>query len=276
MRTRTIVGVMTAALFMLVVAAAPNAGTDSTKSSKSVKSKKVLEFDQDVTPDIVFGSGNANGAFTTNRSDGVEIGLRGKVRFPIPPSNTFLSNGDGTYGPFDAGDACPGYGFAGPPFDCLTTPFWNFEWSVNTDYDMSTGRKLGDLIYELGVDADPGPGTDFTIFDPITPSLAVPAFDHGMFPIANTVDLGNQATWPLYPPLLAANWVAQNSWNIEFFNNPGTSLDSFDPTNNGNYIIFLRAIDPATGKVVACSVIQVLVGTGQPVPGKIKLPKVGS
>ena len=58
-----------------------------------------IEFDQDVTPDVIFGSGNLNGAFTTDRNDGVEIGLRGKLRFDGAgqPQNIFNSNGDGTY-----------------------------------------------------------------------------------------------------------------------------------------------------------------------------------
>ena len=54
-----------------------------------------IEFDQDVTPDVIFGTGNDNGAFTTDRRNGVEIGLRGKLRFNGvgQPENTFNSNG---------------------------------------------------------------------------------------------------------------------------------------------------------------------------------------
>ena len=40
-----------------------------------------IEFDQDVTPTILFGAGNNNGAFTTDRAAGVEIGLRAKLRY---------------------------------------------------------------------------------------------------------------------------------------------------------------------------------------------------
>ena len=58
-----------------------------------------IEFDQDVTPDVIFGSGNLNGKFTTDRNKGVEIGLRGKLRHNATGAaeNTFNSNGDGTY-----------------------------------------------------------------------------------------------------------------------------------------------------------------------------------
>ncbi|MFT5232028.1 MAG: hypothetical protein ACI9UQ_000046 [Candidatus Krumholzibacteriia bacterium] len=40
-----------------------------------------LTFDQNITPDVVFGSGNDNGAFTVGLQNGVELGLRGKLRF---------------------------------------------------------------------------------------------------------------------------------------------------------------------------------------------------
>lgn len=41
----------------------------------------VLEFDQNVTNEVIFGSGNDNGAFTTfrNADVGVELGLRGTL-----------------------------------------------------------------------------------------------------------------------------------------------------------------------------------------------------
>lgn len=37
-------------------------------------------YDGDVTPDVIFGTGNANGGFTIQRSAGVELALRGKLR----------------------------------------------------------------------------------------------------------------------------------------------------------------------------------------------------
>lgn len=55
--------------------------------------------DADVTPDVIFGDGNANGGFSVSRSNGIEIGLRGKLRFDDTnnPRNIFNSNGDGSY-----------------------------------------------------------------------------------------------------------------------------------------------------------------------------------
>ena len=53
----------------------------------------LVEYDQNVTNNTIFGSGNANGSFTTDRRNGIEVGLRAK----IPDSGTIYSNGDGTY-----------------------------------------------------------------------------------------------------------------------------------------------------------------------------------
>ncbi len=231
--------------------------------------KPSIEYDQDVTPDVIFGSGNANGGFTTDRRNGIELGLRVKQRFPVP-MNTFNSNADGSYS-FPATDACPGFGFAPFPL-CLATPQWSFEWSVNTDYDGSTGNKVGDFTYEIGLDADPGNKTNYTKFDPITPSLVAPAFDHAMGDnsTANGAGDSNVAAYALNRATMN---VAQNSWNYEFFNNIGTSLADFNPAVDGNYVLFLRANDPVSGKTVAETWIQVLVGTAEKLPGQKKKGK---
>ena len=144
------------------------------------------------------------------------------------PGVGLFSNSDGTYSHL-AGDACPGFGFAGPPL-CLATPLWSFDWSVNTNWDGSNpALTLGQLKYQLGMDADPGPGTDFTLFDPITPSLIAPAFDHAIGDNATTTGNGDTAVINYLTNIGSKN-VAQNSWNYEFFNNLGTSLASFDPS----------------------------------------------
>jgi len=222
----------------------------------SVTANAGVEFSQDVTPEAIFGSGNANGGFTTDRRNGLEIGLRGKVRFPSP-ENVFNDSGDGSYH-FEAGNACPGgFSFA----RCETTPTWSFEWSINTDVSGETNRKLGDLVYELGLDGDPGPGTNFTTFDNISASLLVPFWDHAT---GNNTTLNGAGTSAsdeaTYGMLIEENNVAQNSWNYEFFNNLGNSLATFDPAQDGHYVIYLEARDPVTGRVLARSQIQIIVG----------------
>jgi len=236
----------------------------------SASAGAALEYDQDVTPDVIFGSGNANGAFTTDRSQGVELGLRGKLRFNASnsPENTFNSNGDGTYN-FDAGTPPTGFSFdANSP----TTPVWNFEWSVNSDYTGDSGWNLDELAYILGIDFDPTLGTNFRAFDPINVTHADHAIgDNSTGNGAGTV-AGDDSE---YATLIGDNNVAQNSWSMEFFNEP--PWDIFDPTVDGTYDIFLAA--DVNGDSVARSEIQIIVGEGGssqvPLPGSLALIGAG-
>lgn len=215
-----------------------------------------LTYDQNVTPDVIFGSGNANGSFTVDAVQTpvgvVELGLRGKLRFDASnlPQNIFNSNGDGSY-TFLAGHPTGGAGWA-----TTTTPFWNFEWSVNVDQDGSSGESLDDYTYELGLDFDPSPGgTSYLVFDPITPSVSAPFFDHAIGDnVGTVVGAGNAVDYAAY---LAAYNVAQNSWSYEFFNDGPYA--TFDPTVDGVYEIYLKALD-ASGSTVAHTAISIVVG----------------
>lgn len=204
-----------------------------------------LVCDADVTNAAIYGSGNANGSFTVARSGGIELGLRGKLRFNAfnLPENTYNSNGNGTYS-FEAGAPTAGAGWVNP----LTTPFWNIEWSVNTDWDGSSGLALDDLTYELGWDFDAGPGADYLVFDLITPDAVIPFttptpapfWDHSIGTNATLAGGGTEATdQPTYLALLAANNLAQNSWSPEFFNE--SPFDGFDPHVPGRYEVYLAA-----------------------------------
>ena len=213
-----------------------------------------LEYDQNVTPDVIFGSGNANGFFTTDRAGGVELGLRAKLRFDSNdnPQNVFNSDGAGTYS-FAPGHPTNGFSWVADP---STTPTWNFEFTVNTNYDGTSGLTLDDLTYELGLDFDPTLGDNFLIFDPITPNVSVPYYDHSLGDNATTSATDVVAgDGPTYTAGLATLNVAQNSWNYEFFND-GSPWDQFDPDINGSYKIYLRAID-ASGNEVARTEIDV-------------------
>jgi hypothetical protein len=200
-------------------------------------------FDQNVVPEVIFGSGNANGGFTNNLMGGVELGLRAKVRYPSP-SNTFNSNGDGTYSHL---------AIAGTP---ASRAGWNFEWSINTDPTGTTGDKLNSLTYEMGIDFDAGLGTDFYVFDPIN----LPVADHAIGDNGTSNGGGTVAADPVaYVALLAANNVAQNSWNLDFFNE--LAGKTFDPTVDGTYEVYLKAFD-ASGAMVGETKIKVIVGEG--------------
>ncbi len=211
-------------------------------------------FDQNATPDVIFGSGNANGSFTVDRTDGIELALRAKLRFPA--SNIFKSNGDGTY-TYNTGSGT----------SVAPNPEWAFEWSVNTDFDDSTGRNIEDLTYELGIDFDADATTNYLIFDPITPGAflpyTVPAgptvfWDHAIGDNTTPNGGGVSATdGPSYEALIAANNVAQNSWRNTFFDDPPFV---FDPALPGRYDFYLAAFDG--GVEVARTAMAVIVADG--------------
>jgi len=212
-----------------------------------------LLCDQDVTSNAIFGSGNDNGSWTVDRNAGVEIGLRAKTRFPVP-LNVFNSNGDGTY------TYTPGAGGGGSP-----TPLWTMEWSVNTDFDTSSGDFIGDLTYELGMDFDAGPGVNYLVFDPISigsvipytpPTPPVPFWDHSIGDNSTAQGAGTEAgDAPTYAGLVAANNLVQNSWRMDFFDE--FPFDVFDPEVNGRYEFYLAAFKG--GDEVARSAITVIV-----------------
>jgi hypothetical protein len=251
--TATLSSILVAALLLTPVL---DANAKKKKGPKPEKSL-MLEYNQDVTPDVIFGSGNANGWFTTGRKNGVEVALRAKIRFPKTSPTLTVSPGDGTYN-LPTGDACPGYGFAPAPL-CLATPKWNYEWSVNTDYCCSTGLKVDAFVYELGLDSDPSSKTSFTVFDPISPTLITPAYDHAMGDNTTGNGGGDDNIFNYLGNISILN-VAQNSWNYEYDNNHGTSLEHFDPSVPGEYTIYLKVKEPGDkGKTVAESRITVLV-----------------
>lgn len=219
----------------------------------SAPAHAVVSFDQNVTSNAIFGNGNTNGSYTVDRSNGVELGLRGKVRFNGSnlPENTFNSNGDGTYS-FAAGQpAGGGFGFApGSP----STATWNFEWSINSNFDNSTGLFLDGLSYELGIDFDAGVGTDFQSFDPINQ----PDADHSIGDNSTSQGGGEESNGANYPALIGSNNLAQNSWNMEFFD---SGAFPFDANVDGTYDIYLLARDLQGGEVSRVD-IQVIVGNG--------------
>ena len=220
-----------------------------------------MEFDQDVTPDVIFGSGNANGSFTTDTSaGGVELGLRAKLRFndANAPENTFNSNGDGTYS-FDAGLPPTGFGWAP---GSASTAVWNFEWTINTNIDGTPGGlMLNDLTYEIRIDFD-AIGTSFLTFDPINiPVGATPNFGDHAIGTNSTTSLtksvaGDRST---YLDLIADNNVAQNSWNMEFFFDDS----QFNGNDVGSYTIQLEAF-AAGASVASTSIIVNSVAIPEP------------
>ncbi len=184
-----------------------------------IPAQAALQYDQNVTSDILFGDGNGNGAFTVDQQNDVELGLRAKVRF----QSIYNSSGNGTYS-FAPGTA------------------WNFEWSVNSDF-ANQSRKLDALTYVLRVDTDPTSATDFTTysFDPINginPNFGTVLWDHGIGNNSTANGAGDDdagRTVATYAALLAANNVAQNSWRQIWF--------GIDANAGGSYEFQLSAYD---------------------------------
>jgi len=207
-------------------------------------SASALTFDQNVTPDIIFGSGNSNGGFTVDQNNGIELGLRGKIPFV----GTVNSQGNGVYKyhalEIDAG-----------PVDAF-----NFDFAVNTNWDGSSGLMIDDLLYVLEIDFDPSAGTNFLTFDPITPTGIMPFFDHSIGTNATGNGLGTEATNPgEYTALIAGNNVLQQSWRHQFFTSiqPG-GTPVFDPFAEGTYDIRLTAYNQAFEEQ-ASTEIQIMI-----------------
>lgn len=218
-------------------------------------------FNQNVTNEVIFGSGNANGGFTVVREQGVELGLRAKLRFDESdlPQNTFNSNGDGTYS-FSAGTPTNGFSFA----PAASTPLWSFEWSVNSDYLGTSGNSLNDLAYTISIDFDPSAATNFFAFDPINQPVADHSIGTNATGNGDGTEAGDAAE---YQALIANNNLAQNSWNLVFFDDiPLFSL--FDPSVPGIYTIQLSAV--ANNELLEPISIDVIV-TAVPEPATVGL-----
>lgn len=201
----------------------------------------VLTFDVDVTPNVIVGTGISNGGWSVSTDSGVEVGLRAKLRYDAngQPQNIF--NYSGTV-PVGVGNVPYGlYVFdAGAPAAFPNRALWNFEWSINTDVDGSTGWNVGDLTYFLRFDTVPQPTGSPLVFDPILASNNPNGWwDHSFGDNSTPQSGGAEATDAAsYATLLANNNVAQQSWNEGFF------PSSFNPNATGDYLISLSAFDP--------------------------------
>ncbi len=206
-----------------------------------------------VTPEVIFGSGNANGAFTGVNANNVELGLRGKLRYNNSglPENTFNYDGDRTYTFSPASSNAPSNRSA-----------FNFEWSINSNVSGIGTRNLTDLTYLLQVDLDPGSGTSFQSFDPINTLFA----DHALGNNSTANGAGVSDLF-LYSAIVGNYNVAQNSWNLGFSTLfPGIA----DPQAEGLYTINLSAA--LNGDVLASTSIDIVYGvTPVPVPAALPL-----
>jgi hypothetical protein len=212
-----------------------------------------IQFDQNVTGGVIYGSGNLNGGFTVDRNGdiGLELGLRAHTRFPSSDDTAagIMSHGNGDYGYFPA----QGFFSGGSPGG--TRASWSFDFSINSNYN-GAGGSLSNLTYLLNIDYDPSAGTSFLSLNPLTAIS-----DNAYGTNSGLLAIGTAAT---SPGLAATTNLAQNSEQLNFF----AGLPPFNPNVSGIYDISLQAFQ--SGNLVGQSEIQVLVGSA-PEPASLAL-----
>lgn len=206
----------------------------------SMQSFASLLYDQDLVGGVFFGDGNKDGSFTVETQNGIEVGLRGKLRFDENnnPQSIYNSNNDGSYS-FDNIAPPIGYSWA---MNSSATSLWNWDWSI----DLSNSQyAFSDLTFLMEIDYDPTLGTNFFSFDPINT------------PNDNDINIGNT--------------TQQNSANMEFF----SSFLSYTNTDIGVYDIRLSVFDGSTD-LLASSEIQIIQGVQQvPEPSTLAIFALG-
>jgi len=220
-------------------------------TSVAFPASAALLFDQDVTPDVIFGSGNANGGWTVDRQEttGIEVGLRTHQRLLVP-DNVFNSNGDGTYS------------WASGPGGVEFRARWNYDFAVNLNYNDAGEFDFTMVSVVLSIDLDPGVGTTFFPLDPVT------VFADNAYGDNSTANGGGddsaatnaaKGVLPLPLPDGTTYTVLQNSQNIGFLGFPTTGpatwdfqLDVFD--------LYLGV----PGDLLASTAMTVLIDGGAP------------
>ena len=215
-----------------------------------------------VSPEIVFGSGNANGSFTittvefpnTDPPGSIELALRAKLRYDDTlgckggtegcPKNIFNWDGDHTYT------------FAPTIGTPSNRSVFNFEWSIFSD-GMGSIKSLntGSAGVLLEFDIDPSENTDFVGYDPL-------AFD-AWYGTDSTPNGGGTYVPNTFPPgasmPLAGATVAQNSVNYGFL--------AGAPLGQGTYNVRLSLLNNS-GIVRGSTEIKISV---VPVPAALPL-----
>jgi hypothetical protein len=220
-----------------------------------------LTFDGNATAGWHQGSGVDNGSLTLDQQNGIELGLRGKLRHNASgeAKNIFNSNGDGTYS-FEPGVA---------PTQNFPTAIWSVEWAINTNTDInshgSTGLHLDDFTYQLTlVNNVTGDSTSYDpINDPDTSKGQTAAniyWDHDLFDGSTSGPAANSSD---YLTKITTNHSAQQSWKAHWI------FPNFDPNDIGTYTARLEAFD--VNGSVALTEIDILV----PEPASLALLGLG-
>ena len=194
----------------------------------------ITTFDGNVTSNAIFGSGNGNGSWTIETANGVEVGLRSKVRF----AGLYNSNGDGSYN-HEAG------------ISSGSAAKWNFEFSINVDPSSTSGLTLSDFHVNLSIDTDPTEGQNWVTFNPFAAW-----YDNSFGDSSTGQGAGVEAADFAGQTSLLGIWsLAQNSQNIGW-----TGL-GFDVHADATYDFKLSATQ-VTGAPGAETQMRVIVGKG--------------
>lgn len=161
-----------------------------------------------ITPNVIFGSGNFNEAWTVNSAGNIEVGLRAKERFE---RNYSKSGNIYTQQAGNNGGAA----------------LWNFEWSVDLDTSGSFLPQPGiwfGFLPVLTISTDTGVGF---------PSVSIPTALAGnnWYGTNATANGGGTNTNILFAATTGL-YVEQNSLNIGQL---PTSLLGYDPNLSGTY-----------------------------------------
>ena len=176
-----------------------------------------------VTPDVIFGSGNANGGFTIVQDGSLELGLRAKLRYNQAgqPENTFPRVGNSNRYRFREDDGVAPANRA----------IWSFEWSVNTNQD-GNGVDLDAYTYSISLT---GPGGYSFAYNPFASFRDVALGDNDT---GNGGGVERSFLDSLFGNIPGGFNVAQESENIGF-----GSFNNSDPQALGTYTIKLTAFD---------------------------------
>jgi hypothetical protein len=188
------------------------------------------------------GTGNPNGGFTVDTENGIELGLRAKLRQSPNVINT----------PTDVYTVPAGLQVGSP-----THAAWNYEFSIDlAPLGVSSGLNLGDIAgFTTLTITDVTTGTTNTV-NP----LNYWADDSGFGPTVTT-------------PESTGQWGAQNSENPLFSDFPLDSMSySFNPYAEHTYEFELNVANPAGGGLLASDTIFVNV----PEPTSIAMLGIGA
>ena len=158
---------------------------------------------------VNIGSGIQNGSFSGINENGIELGLRGKLRFDLngAPQSVYNYDGDRTY-TFDAADGNPPGNLA----------MWNFEFSIDISSIVNANFDNVGYQFFLGVDNDPSANVNFV--------GGIDGFE------------------PLFfgGPSVGTSSILQGSQNIGFGFGTANSYTTLDPQLAGTYTISLLAV----------------------------------